>query len=531
MIIGIAVVSLFLIDASTEEALFINLPTDFDIMSVLAQERAQEEELMKLRDDYLSSQNELISYYDQLLTQQQSSILIEEQRVEEQRIKDIENAIKYAYTLGNRDKPEDYQKLFDDTIKHTFIIDFDSAEWQGLNNDMIQYNNAYGTYKSNNYRKVDVTYSADDEQFVIPDVGIRTKGNIYSRYPPDDGAGNVRPVHYVLKFNETFDTVEGTQEYDWLKKREVFDLENLIFKWNRNYDPTYASELYSYRFFKEIGVVVPEASLAKFIIRIDGNVEMEELYLVQESMDEEFIRKHFQTIPTDEVGDLYKVVYGGSLEPVQSWQVGVRDWEVNYRPIYGKETNADIIDYTNLINFSVQLNSLSGNQLKTFLEQNMDLDSWIKSMAASVLLGNPDDYRGNTNNYYLYFDEMNKMSYIPFDFDHSLGQGWDGAPAFINYTIGNDIYEWGFPDWNPAEVPLVDQVLQFEEYQIMYEDYIEEFVTNGYFTYNHFSLLFDTLQSVYGDEFDMSNNKLYYFSAKRDAVLDDIDYYRNQRTN
>ena len=530
-IVGSAILLLILLDASTDEVLFFNLPTDFDIINVLAQERAQQEALLQLRDDYIDTQNDLVEYYNELVTEQQANILLEQQRIEEQRIKEIENAIKYAYTLGNRDKAQDYQNLFDDSIKHTFIVDFDSAEWQGLNNDMIEYNNEFGTFKSNNYRKVDVTYSADDENFVIKDVGIRTKGNVYSRYPPDDGNGGVRPVHYVLKFNETFDTVEGTEEYDWLKRREVFDLENLVFKWNRNNDPTFSSELFSYSFFNEVGVTSPNASLTKFILRIDGEVKSEQLYMMHEALDEEFIRKHFQDTPTKEVGDLYKVVYSGSLEPIQWWQIGVRDWENNYRPAYGKETNTDIEDYSNLIDFANQLNSLNGNALKSYLEENMDMDSWIRAMAASVLLGNPDDYRGNTNNYYLYFDEEEVMSYIPFDFDHSLGQGWEGAPHFINYSIGNNIYDWAFPEWNNHEIPLVDKVLDFEEYQVLYEDYLEAFIQDGYFTYTRFSEMFDTLESVYGDEFDMSNNKLYYFTAKTDAVLDDVNFYRNQRNN
>ncbi len=536
LIIGSLITILLGLDMMSDDPLIISLPTDFDVVSVLAQEKEQEAELIRLREEYYQIQNEIIDEYNQEIILVEDRLMIEQQELaaelEEQRLKEIEDAIKNAYTLGDRNKPEDYQKLFSDSIKHTFIIDFDTLEWEGLIEDMEEYNDLYGTYKSNNYRKVDVTYYADDEELFIPDVGIRSKGNIYSRYPPEDSNGNIRPIHYVLKFNETFDTNYGSQEYEWLKGREVFDLEKLIFKWNRVYDPTYINELYSYRLFKEAGVVIPEMNLAKYVIQIDGVTVSEELYTVQESMDEEFIRKHLQDEPTKEVGDLYKVIWPGTLEPINDMgSVGVRDWEANFRPTYGKETNQDIEEYSNLVNFTHQLDNLNGVALTTYLDNNFDVDMFIRSLAVNVLVGNPDDYRGNANNYYLYFDENNYLTFLPFDYDNSMGQGWNGEPVFINYTIGNDIYTWegnGFSHYTD-NIPLVEKVLSIEEYQILYEGYLEALILDGYFSHTYYSNLFDTFKSIYGDEFDMSYNKYSYITQKTQAVIDDIEYYRSLR--
>ena len=530
-IIASVITVLFVLDANSEDSLFIDLPSDFDIISILSQERDQQERLDIFTREYLEKQEEMIAHYVEAINQQRELLILEQQRVEEERLKEIEKQLEYAYTLGDRDKPEDYQNLFNDSIKHTFIVDFDSTEWQGLIDDMVLYNQQFGTYRSNNYRKVDVTYSTDDETFIIQDVGIRSKGNIFSRQLPINGSGDVIPIHYVLKFNETFDTLEGTQEYEWLKKREVFDLEQLIFKWNRVNDPSYINELYSYRLFKEAGVIVPEMSLTKFVIRIDGVVVMEELYTVQEQMDEEFIRRHLQDEPTKEVGDLFKVVYPGTLQPINPWQIGVRDWESNYRPTYGKETNKEDTNYANLINFSTNLNLYSGATLKSYLEANFDVDMFLRSLAVNVLVGNPDDYRGNANNYYLYFDENDYLSFLPYDYDNSMGVGWDGSPVFINYTIGNDIYIWegdGFRE-EVRNIPLVENILAFEEYQILYENYLESLINDGYFTYDYYNQLVLTFDSVYGDEFPISNNKLSYFIGKTSSVLEDINYYRNLR--
>lgn len=508
---------LITLDLTSENSMLLSTPADVDVIQNLLLERERQLELEQQLQDYLEQQEK-----DRL-------------SLEEQQLQDELQAIEDAYTLGNRDKAQDYLNLFNNDIKHTFIVDFDSTEWQGLIDDMVEYNDEFGTYRSNNYRKVDVIYYTDDEEFLIPDVGIRSKGNIYSRYPPVDNQGNVIPIHYVLKFNETFDLVPGSNEYQLLKTREVFDLEKLAFKWNRNGDPTYLSEVYSMQVFREAGVPAPNMSLTKFIIRIDGEIVQELLYSVQEVIDEEFIRKQFITDSTKDVGDLYKVIWPGTLEPItNNWLIGIRDWETNTRPVYGLETNTDIRNYQQLINFTINLSHDASSLQKMYLESHIDIDSLIRAFAVSIFLGNPDDYRGNANNYYLYFNEAGVATYIPYDFDHSLGQGWDGQPVFINYSLGNDIYLWegnGFSE-NTRNIPLIDNILlEYEEYQILYEDYLEQFITEDIFSYESFSDLFNKAYGLYGSEFVMTNNKEYYITTKIANVLEDIEYYRNLRND
>jgi hypothetical protein len=71
--------------------------------------------------------------------------------------------------------------------------------------------------------------------------------------------------------------------------------------------------------------------------------------------------------------------------------------------------------------------------------------------------------------------------------------------------------------------------LDYEEYQILYEDYLEYFIDTGVFSYESFSELFDIAEALYGDEFTMSNNKEYYITTKINRVLSDVQYYRNER--
>ena len=174
IVVGLIVAVLGL-QAITDENLFYKTPSQIDVIEAILFEREQQDQIDQLKDEALEE------YYARLLEEEQERLAEEEEQ---------EN----LYTLGNRDKEQDYQDLFNPNIKHSFTVDFTQAEWDGLINDMESYHNMWGNYRSNNYRKVSVTYQADNEEFVIPDVGIRSKGNVFSRYPPVNGNGDVIPI-------------------------------------------------------------------------------------------------------------------------------------------------------------------------------------------------------------------------------------------------------------------------------------------------------------------------------------------------
>jgi spore coat protein CotH len=483
IILSLLLSTVIYLEVSTEDTLFINFPSQEDVLEEL---------------EIIQNQDEIIN--------------------------DLLDASQ------KRDDEQDYENLFDHSIRHTFIIEFTQEEWDGLVNDMVSYNEIFGNYKSNNYRKVTVTYIADDEIFTIEDVGIRSKGNIYSRIPPVDVMGNVIEIHYMMKFNETFDLEEGTEEYEALKTREVFNLEQILFKRNNQNDPTYTNEVFAYSLFREAGVIVPNASFAEVQIVIDGKLEKVSLYNIFEHYDEEFIRRYFQDEPSDTVGDLYKGSWSGTLDPITDSNLyGVRDWTINYRPIYSKETNKLVDDYSNLVDFSFGINDSNLEDRRTFFEENFDTDNFMRAMALNVLLGNPDDYRSNGNNFYYYFDESNYMTYVPFDYDNCMGNGWDGMPAFTNYTLGNDIYEWGHFEWNYFGIPLWDNLIYYEDYQILYENYLMEFIESGLYSEETYLDIYNQVELLYGDTFTVYYDKEYFINEKINVVTEQVEYYRNQR--
>jgi hypothetical protein len=163
---------------------------------------------------------------------------------------------------------------------------------------------------------------------------------------------------------------------------------------------------------------------------------------------------------------------------------------------------------------------------------------FIRYLAVGVLLGNPDDYRAMANNYYLYQNsKTEKWLMIPYDYDHGMGQGWDGAPVFSNWSIGMDIYTWGNLNsylLNQPNYPhvLVDKILSIPRYQVIYESYLNQLLSgsNALFSTQRFTSLFNQQVDLYQSQLSGSmmampfgmRNIIDYMNAKKEDVLSQL---------
>ena len=149
-----------------------------------------------------------------------------------------------------------------------------------------------------------------------------------------------------------------------------------------------------------------------------------------------------------------------------------------------KELNGFITELNNLPNVKDESDVAAIEQIKAFYEKWFDMDFFLLSYAINILCGMDDDYWGNKNNYYLYFDTgkngTGKVYFIPFDYDNSLG---------------NSIFEGGFEqnplEWGRGENrPLMDKLIQVPEYKQKFIDYLLEVSSNEYWNYERCSQLF-----------------------------------------
>lgn len=428
---------------------------------------------------------------------------------------------------------KDFFRLFrDDTVK-ILTISISPEEWQGMLQDMARMRPIDDRMRTGNYRRATLTYEDKDGKITLENVGIRTKGNT-SRILPQDGQGYHR-AHFKIKFNETFDYEEDSQAYRELSQRSFMTLDALILKANMWNDPSFVHEKYAYDLMREAGLKVPQISMTKVIFKIGDKTVDYGVYSMVEPIDKSFLEKRY----TNAQGNLYKSLWQNfgpaTLEPItQSKAVGIKDWTKNYRPSYDLKTNKDNADHTVLLTFIEKLNSLDGEELKAYLEETFEVDTFLKFMALNMLLGMPDDYWAMGNNYYLYFNPQGKLEFLPYDYDQCLGSGWDGnLPRGLVSIATANILKWNnsaaILSGQPSSRPLVEKILSFDDYKDRYLKYLKDFsmAQDSPFSYSRFMALYESVEALYGplmknDTMESStmtlSNEEWYFETKLRSV-------------
>lgn len=438
-------------------------------------------------------------------------------------------------TVSDNPADADYARLFDDTLTHHITIYISQEEWDGLSQDMLDYQEIDSLMRTGNYRHADLVY--EDEQGVIElkDVGFRTRGNT-TRILPENETGYHR-AHFALKFDETFDLQKGSAEYRTLKYRQFCGLDQLDLKWNLWTDLSHIHELYCYALLQQAGVTASRASLVSLDINIAGQLVHYGVYTMIEPVDEAFLVRRFGKLGSS--GNLYKCLWEKSPATLEDGyapdEIGVKDWETGYRPTYDLQTNEEYATTWDLESFIDNINKLNGEEFAWYMECNFEVDQFLRLMAVNMLVGTPDDYRSTGNNYYLYFNKAGKIEMIPCDYDASLGGGWNGGLSYEAIAT-EDVYT----ALNLNEVyleratahPLLDKLLAIPEYREQYEYYVWYFADTGMFSYASFAEKFKALEALYGKyacsdtrdhgEAMTLTTEEWYFATKTDSILSQL---------
>jgi spore coat protein H len=245
--------------------------------------------------------------------------------------------------------------------------------------------------------KGDVTF--DGKTF--KDVGIRYKGN--------------------YTFMATAQSLKKSLKFDLNKHVEEQKLDGLTML---NFhcgvsDPSRAREALSYAFFRDAGVPAPRTSFAELTLTVPGKYDKEfvGVYTLVEQVNKGFLKRHFK----DGKGMLLKPegLHGGPPHLGANWKA----YEDRYKPKNSPtdEQKKRLIDFTKLIN------SGSDDAFAKEIGSYLDIEAFLKFIAANALLSNLDSYLGYGHNYYLYLvPGTNKFVFIPWDLDLSLAT-WPAA--------------------------------------------------------------------------------------------------------
>ena len=115
------------------------------------------------------------------------------------------------------------------------------------------------------------------------------------------------------------------------------------------------------------------------------------------------------------------------------------------------------------------INKVTADNYK-FIEDVIDVPSFLKGFAVNAVMGNYDSYNGQmAHNYYVMYNE-GKMYYVGWDYNLSIGNFMDyGAAAESDITTG--LYQA-----NAEQRPMLTNLLKVPEYREMYYSYVKEIV-------------------------------------------------------
>jgi hypothetical protein len=243
-------------------------------------------------------------------------------------------------------------------------------------------------------------------------------------------------------------------------------------------DPTVSRSKICWDLLKDMRVPGARANHVELYV----NGDYYGLYANIEHIDEEFVDRRFG----NKDGNLYKCLYPADLAYLGE-NPDLYKFTENGRRAYDLQNNSDTDDYSDLANFIGVINQASISDLPCELEAIFNVDTYLRTMAFDVIVGNWDGYAFNQNNFYLYHNTAtDRFEYIPFDLDNTLGIDW------LNRDWAErDIYNW--PSGS-TDRPLFERILEVPDYRARYSYYIETFLAEDFKPINLFPE-FDALQA------------------------------------
>ena len=194
-------------------------------------------------------------------------------------------------------------------------------------------------------------------------------------------------------------------------------------------------------------------------IKLFVNGEYKGVYLNVEHIDDEFLQKRFIG---DDHGNMYKCTWGADLK-------FLGNNPSSYYGPYELKTNKSTNDYADLIQFIQTLNSINDEDFPCFIEDQFEVELYLKTLAVEMIIGHWDGYAFNKNNYYLYRQPSNgKFVFIEYDMDNTFGIDWFG----IDWTIRD------LNSWYNNDRPLVERLLSYPYFNDLFNSYLDQILND-----------------------------------------------------
>ena len=287
------------------------------------------------------------------------------------------------------------------------------------------------------YPKVAATLALGEQAWGT--VTVRYKGNSSYRSAPSD-------LKRSLKIE--FDKPD--------KDRTFFGLTTLNLN-NNAMDPSQMREALGFDVFRRAGVPAPRTAFVRVYITVPGRFDHEYagLFTAVEQVDQRFFRDRWG----DRVGVLVKP------ERLRGLFDYGDDWSA-YETPYSSKIDAKPADAQRFIAFVRFLNKATPEEFATQLDNYLDVEGFLRFLAAEVVLVNVDSPLGMNHNYWLtVHPTTHKVVWLPWDLNMAFGGFMSGnADLSLMQPAGRGMF------------PLAERMLATPAYAERYRAIVKEMV-------------------------------------------------------
>jgi CotH protein/lamin tail-like protein len=239
--------------------------------------------------------------------------------------------------------------------------------------------------------------------------------------------GNTARDHKKFPWKLSFNTLVPGRKFHGIEKLNVNSVA---------VDPSISRDSLMFQIFREAGVPAPRTT--HIWMKINDGSKVLATYDACEQVDEEFVQAWFGS----KTGDLYKCRNLNSPADLK-WRAPGDAATYASMTAYEEEITGDFQPLADFIDF---VNNSDDLTFATEIGQHLNVDGFLRAMAADIVAGQWDGYWIGANNYYLYHDPATgRMEYIPWDLDHSFGMDYWLFPILGN--LGTNFATRPFENW------------------------------------------------------------------------------------
>ena len=316
-----------------------------------------------------------------------------------------------------------YGELFDRTEVHSIDVKMPDSAWKEFMSHADE----------EAYYPCDVVIDGEEYK----NVGIRTKGNSSRMFVSQAG-------HTKYSFRIKMDKYDKYQSYHGLTEICVNNMYS---------DPSCMRDILCYDAMYDLDAYAPEVSYTD--LKLNG--QLYSFYLLCEQPGTTLGER----LATNDDAVLYKAAdVGAQYDCTFSPSMSMDNFEVKFGTDDDKTHIRQVVDAINKVT----------PQNYRFIEDIIDVPSFLKGFAVNAVMCNYDSYNGMMpHNYYVQWNN-GKMYYVGWDYNLSLGNFMDYG-ASVNSDINTGMYQ---ADENKR--PMLKNLLSVPEYKSMYIGYVKDIV-------------------------------------------------------